>query len=384
MSDDSTAGSDVEVLLDYLRRNRGFDFTGYKRNSLTRRIDKRMQAVGIPSYLDYEDYLEVVPEEFTHLFNTILINVTGFFRDPPAWEFLADEILPDILAARQPDEPLRIWSAGCASGQEAYTLAMLCAEVLGVDGFRERVKIYATDVDEEALNQARSARYSAKEVEGVPADLLQRYFERNGQGHFVFSKDLRRSVIFGRHDLIQDAPISRIDLLVCRNTLMYFNSEIQAHILGRFAFALREGGYLFLGKAEMLLANSSLFSAVDPSRRVFRQVPQRGLRERLMALGESGNAIAKPQPRARSAPARRRWTPAARRSWWWTEPATWCWPTPRRARCSTCRPTTWESCSRISRSPTGRWSCAPRSSRPTSTGSRPSSTGRSGPRAWAR
>jgi len=295
MSDGSPDGSDVEVLLDYLRRNRGFDFTGYKRTSLTRRIEKRMQAVGIPSYLDYVDYLEVVPEEFTHLFNTILINVTSFFRDPPAWDFLAEEVLPGILAARRPGEPLRIWSAGCASGQEAYTLAMLCGEVLGVDGFRERVKIYATDVDEEALNQARSARYSAKEVEGVPADMLQRYFERNGQGHFVFSKDLRRSVIFGRHDLIQDAPISRIDLLVCRNTLMYFNSEIQAHILSRFAFALREGGYLFLGKAEMLLAQSNLFSAVDLKRRVFRQVPQPGLRERLMALSEIGNASPRPQ-----------------------------------------------------------------------------------------
>jgi two-component system, chemotaxis family, CheB/CheR fusion protein len=295
MSDNSETGSDVEVLLDYLRRNRGFDFTGYKRTSLTRRIDKRMQAVGISSYLDYVDYLEVVPEEFTHLFNTILINVTGFFRDPPAWEFVAEEVLPDILAARRPGEPLRIWSAGCASGQEAYTLAMLCGEVLGLDGFRERVKIYATDVDDEALNQARSARYTAKEVEGVPADMLQRYFERNGQGHFVFSKDLRRSVIFGRHDLIQDAPISRIDLLVCRNTLMYFNSEIQAHILGRLAFALREGGYLFLGRAEMLLAHSSLFSAVDLKRRVFRQVPQPGLRERLMALSESGNPNPRPQ-----------------------------------------------------------------------------------------
>ncbi len=296
MSGDSETGGDVEVLLDYLRRNRGFDFTGYKRTSLTRRIDKRMQAIGIPGYLDYVDYLEVVPEEFTHLFNTILINVTGFLRDPQAWEFLAEEIMPDILATRRPGEPLRIWSAGCASGQEAYTLAMLCGEVLGVDGFRERVKIYATDVDEEALNQARSARYSAKEVEGVPADMLQRYFERNGQGHFVFSKDMRRSVIFGRHDLIQDAPISRIDLLVCRNTLMYFNSEIQGHILSRFAFALREGGYLFLGKAEMLLAHSNLFSAVDLKRRVFRQVPQPGLRERLMALGESGNPNPKPQP----------------------------------------------------------------------------------------
>jgi two-component system CheB/CheR fusion protein len=292
---ESPNGSDVEVLLDYLRRNRGFDFTGYKRTSLTRRIDKRMQAVGIQSYLDYVDYLEVVPDEFTHLFNTILINVTSFFRDPSAWEYVAEHVLPQILAVRRPGEPLRIWSAGCASGQEAYTLAMLCGEVLGVEGFRERVKIYATDVDEEALNQARSARYTPKEVEGVPADMLQRYFEPNGQGNFVFSKDLRRSVIFGRHDLIQDAPISRIDLLVCRNTLMYFNSEIQAHILGRFTFALREGGYLFLGKAEMLLAHSGLFTAVDLKRRVFRQVPQPGLRERLMAIGDATGSNPGPQ-----------------------------------------------------------------------------------------
>jgi two-component system, chemotaxis family, CheB/CheR fusion protein len=220
----SPDNDDIEVLLDYLRRNRGFDFTGYKRTSLGRRINKRMQEVGVQTYLDYVDYLEVVPDEFTHLFNTILINVTGFFRDPPAWDYVAEEVLPRIMNVRGPGGPLRMWSAGCASGQEAYTLGMLCAEALGVEGFRERVKIYATDVDEEALNQARSARYTAKEVEGVPADLLQRYFERNGHGHFVFSKDLRRSVIFGRHDLIQDAPISRIDLLVCRNTLMYFNS----------------------------------------------------------------------------------------------------------------------------------------------------------------
>jgi two-component system, chemotaxis family, CheB/CheR fusion protein len=295
MSQETThGGGEIEVLLDYLRRTRGFDFTGYKRTSLARRIDKRMQAIGVQSYLDYVDHLEVVPEEFTHLFNTILINVTSFFRDPPAWEFIAREVLPAVLALRGTGEPIRIWSAGCASGQEAYTLAMLCGEVLGLEGFRDRVKIYATDADDEALNQARSARYSAKEVEGVPADLLQRYFERNGEGHFVFSKELRRSVIFGRHDLIQDAPISRIDLLVCRNTLMYFNSETQTRILDRFAFALREGGYLFLGKAEMLLARSSLFTAVDLKRRVFRQVPQLGLRDRLMTLGEGG-VNARPQ-----------------------------------------------------------------------------------------
>jgi two-component system CheB/CheR fusion protein len=282
MSEDTTE-HDLEVLLDYLRRNRGFDFTGYKRSSLSRRVQKRMQAVGIASYADYVDHLEVVPDEFTQLFNTILINVTGFFRDPPAWQYLGAEVVPRILGHKQPDEPLRLWSAGCASGEEAYTLAMLVAESLGGEEIRDRVKIYATDVDEEALNQARAARYSQREVEGVPPELLERYFDANGEG-YVFSKELRRAVIFGRHDLLQDAPISRVDLLVCRNTLMYFNADAQARILARYSFALRDEGFLFLGRAEMLLAHSSIFSALDLKRRVFRKTPKGSLRDRLLVL----------------------------------------------------------------------------------------------------
>jgi two-component system, chemotaxis family, CheB/CheR fusion protein len=281
------ADRDLEVLLDYLRRSRGFDFTGYKRTSLTRRIDKRIQEVRADGYLSYLDHLEVDPEEFAQLFNTILLNVTSFFRDPPAWEYLSAEVLPRLIAEKPDGEPIRIWSAGCASGEEAYTLAMAVAEALGPESVRQRVKIYATDVDEEALSQARQARYTAKQVEGVPPELLERYFERNGDG-YVFSKELRRSVIFGRHDLIQDAPISRIDLLVCRNTLMYLNSETQSHVLARFSFALREGGYLMLGKAEMLLAHSDLFTSVDLKRRVFRKVPGATLGERLMVLTEGG------------------------------------------------------------------------------------------------
>jgi two-component system, chemotaxis family, CheB/CheR fusion protein len=282
------ADRDLEVLLDYLRRTRGFDFTGYKRASLIRRIGKRMQDVGADGYLSYLDHLEVDPEEFTQLFNTILLNVTSFFRDPPVWDYLGAEVLPRLLADKGDDEPFRIWSAGCASGEEAYTLAMVVAETLGADAVRERVKIYATDVDEDALGQARQARYTTKQVEGVPPELLERYFERNGDGDgHVFSKELRRSVIFGRHDLIQDAPISRIDLLVCRNTLMYLNSETQAHVLARFSFALREGGYLMLGKAEMLLAHTNLFTSLDLKRRVFRKVPGATLRERLMVLTEA-------------------------------------------------------------------------------------------------
>ena len=150
-----TTNDAFTALLEYLKRSRGFDFTGYKPTSLERRIRKRMEGVQVESFEDYVDYLEVHPDEFVHLFNTILINVTGFFRDPPAWDCLAREVLPRLLAERPGGEPIRVWSAGCASGEEAYSLAMLFAEILGPDEFRDRVKVYATDVDEEQLAEAR-------------------------------------------------------------------------------------------------------------------------------------------------------------------------------------------------------------------------------------
>src|SRR5712691_10669251 len=162
---------DVLTLLDYLRNSRGFDFTGYKRASLLRRIDKRIQTLDMTSYADYTDYLEVHPEEFGQLFNTILINVTRFFRDPASWDYLAAEIIPLIVERKEPGKSLRIWSAGCASGEEPYTLAMVLAESLGVQQLSEQVKIYATDVDEDALNRARQGTYSAAEIEHVPEAL---------------------------------------------------------------------------------------------------------------------------------------------------------------------------------------------------------------------
>jgi two-component system CheB/CheR fusion protein len=241
-----------EALLLYLKEARGFDFTGYKRSSLVRRVARRMTQVGIESYAEYLDFLQVHPDEFTALFNMILINVTAFFRDSDAWTYLQEEVVAPMIAARPAGSPIRIWSAGCASGEEAYTLAIMLAEMLGADEFRARVKIYATDVDEEALTHARHATYPERAIRAIPADLLATYFESN-TGRYGFRKDLRRSVIFGRNDLVQDAPISRIDLLVCRNTLMYFNAETQSRILSRFHFALAGGGVLFLGKAEMLL-----------------------------------------------------------------------------------------------------------------------------------
>ena len=267
-----------EDLLSYLRDSRGFDFTGYKRTSLIRRVDRRLQDADIPSYESYLDLLQVRPDEFTSLFNTILINVTDFFRDPDSWDELRATVLPAMIE-RKDGEPIRIWSAGCATGQEAYTLAIIVAEAMGAEAFRERVKIYATDVDEEALADARQATYSERDLAGVPADLRAKYFDEAGD-RYLFSKDLRRAVIFGRNDLVQDAPISRIDLLVCRNTLMYFNSETQGKIVSRFHFALAPQGVLFLGKAEMLLGHGALFAPIDLKRRFFAKVATEPVRER--------------------------------------------------------------------------------------------------------
>jgi two-component system, chemotaxis family, CheB/CheR fusion protein len=267
-----TSGSEeaFEALLRNMRDSRGFDFTGYNRTSLMRRVRHRMDSAGYDTFEEYLDVLQASSDEFASLFNTILINVTAFFRDPPAWGYLRDEVIPSILAERGPNDPIRVWSAGCASGQEAYTLAMILAEALGADDFRQRVKIYATDVDQDALTEARAATYDAKGIDSVPQELLHRYFEP-ANGRYVFRKDLRRAVIFGRNDLVKDAPISRVDLLVCRNTLMYLNAETQRNVLGRLHFALTPQGTLFLGHAEMLLSHSERFTPLNLKNRIFRK-----------------------------------------------------------------------------------------------------------------
>jgi len=265
-----TEDASFDALIDYIKSNRGFDFTGYKRPSLERRIQRRMQEHRLESYDEYRTYLDEHPDEFVDLFNTILINVTAFFRDVPAWEYVRAEIVPRIVEESQDRGGIRVWSTGCASGEEAYTLAIAFAEALSGGSFAERVKIYATDVDEEALSEGRHGIYPAARVENVPADLRERYFE-HVDDRYVVKPELRRGVIFGRHDIVQDPPISRIDLLASRNTLMYFKKEAQARILANFHFALRGGGYLFLGKSEMMLARSDLFHPVDVKRRVFQK-----------------------------------------------------------------------------------------------------------------
>jgi two-component system, chemotaxis family, CheB/CheR fusion protein len=264
------AEEDFDDLLQMLKEIRGFDFTGYKRSTLHRRVRRRMALVNLATFAEYRDCLELQPDEFSLLFDSMLISVTSFFRDPLAWQALRETVLPELLSVKSPKSPIRVWSAGCATGEEAYTLAIVLAEALGPDQFRERVKIYATDLDEEALQQGRTGTYETRDLMNVPERLRELYFEPAGTKH-AFRRDLRRQVIFGRNDLTRDAPISRVDLLAARNTLMYFNAETQANVIRRFHFALSYPGYLFLGKAEMLLDHSDRFVPVDLRKRLFRK-----------------------------------------------------------------------------------------------------------------
>jgi len=286
---------DLDALLEFVKAERGFDFTDYKRATLGRRVAKRMQATATDSYIDYAEYLSSHPDEFIELFNTILINVTTFFRDPPAWEYLGAEIVPRLLEQRNDAAPIRVWSAGCATGEEAYSLAILLCEAMGDEEFRDRVKIYATDLDDDALTVGRQAVYARKQLSELAGELRERYFEEVPDGRFAFRSNLRRSVIFGKHDLIQDPPISRIDLLAARNTLMYFGADAQARVLGHFHFALNPDGFLFLGRSEMLLTRSRLFVPVELKRRVFAKVPITSIRERLHEMVQAGEGVPLPQ-----------------------------------------------------------------------------------------
>lgn len=265
---------DFAGLIRYIQESRGIDFRGYKKSSLRRRVTRRMEEVGSDSFTAYHGLLEADPREFNELLNTVLINVTSFFRDVEAWTTLRNEVVPAIVErSRQSRQPIRIWSIGCASGEEPFSVAMAFAEVLGVEAFCETVKVYATDLDEEALRAARHATYTPRDVENLPPELLERYFERSG-ANFVFQRELRKCVIFGRHNVVHDAPISRIDLLICRNLLIYLEAETQDSVLPRLHYALVDGGYMFLGKAETQLARSRLFEPVDLKHRLFRKLPQ--------------------------------------------------------------------------------------------------------------
>jgi two-component system CheB/CheR fusion protein len=245
----------------------------YKQASLQRRVGKRMAAVGAAGFAEYAAYLAAHPQELPALLDTVFVNVTGFFRDAAGWQALRAALMRRLLDGDlRGGGPIRVWSAGCATGEEAYTLAMLLMEAVGIEEAGTRVTIFATDVDEAALAAARRGAYAHRAVDGVPSELLERYFVPTAAG-FQVSSSIRRMVVFGRHDLTVQAPVGRVDLLACRNTLIYLNARAQETIFGRFHFALNEGGLLFLGRAETVAPQVPGFSRLDLDRHLLVKLP---------------------------------------------------------------------------------------------------------------
>ena len=296
---------DFRALLEKLSARYNFDFREYKETSLVRRIRARMAQVHVDAFAAYASFLDANPSEHVALFNTILINVTNFFRDPEAWKALADDVIPRVVDEVGDTRSIRIWSAGCSSGEEPYSIAMLLAEHLGEAANNYSIKIYGTDVDEEALTASRHALYRAEQLKDVPDRLLERYFARDGQ-LYRFRRDIRRWCIFGSHNLTQAPPLSHIDLLVCRNVLIYFTAELQERILNRFHYSIREDGYLFLGRSESLLARSRQFTPVHLKWRIFRRMPA-AARQAAVVLPEAASA-----PQAVAAARAETTAPAAR------------------------------------------------------------------------
>lgn len=269
-AEEDKTDDELDHLLQKLFDERGFDFRDYKKVSLRRRIQKRLDDLKISTYPDYERYLDAHQDEYVKLFETLLINVTEFFRDPEAWKIIEEKVLPDILARKKKGDAIRVWSAGCASGEEPYSIGILLAQALGNAVHDYDVKIYATDIDENALLEARRGVYRLEKLKNASPEQIDKYFTKEN-GIYKIDRSIRQMVSFGGQDLTSDAPISHLDLLICRNVLIYFNVQLQNKLLFRFNFALNQGGYIFFGKSESTLIGSRLFSVISQKWRVFKK-----------------------------------------------------------------------------------------------------------------
>jgi two-component system CheB/CheR fusion protein len=253
-----------------VRHRLGHDFSQYKRSTMLRRIHRRMQVVGAATAAAYLDSLRTDAAEADLLFRDLLINVTCFFRDADAFDLLRREVIPNILKGKGAGDIVRIWTPGCSSGEEAYSIAILISEVLARADVRPRVQIFATDIDEQMLHKARTARYPHTAVKDVPIELLDRYFYAQ-EDDYVVVQQIRDMVRVSSHNLIKDPPFSRVDMIVCRNLLIYFNPVLQQRLVPVFHYALRSGGWLFLGSAENIASRGDLFDTLDGATRIFRR-----------------------------------------------------------------------------------------------------------------
>jgi two-component system, chemotaxis family, CheB/CheR fusion protein len=281
---------DLERFLEELHRNRGVDFRSYKRPTILRRLGRRMAATNCESLDEYSTYVEEHPEEYRQLIGAFLIKVTEFFRDPELFDYLKEDVLPELIEeAREGENQLRIWSAGCATGEEAYSLAIVVSQMLGREAGLFNVRIFATDIDEGAVRFARRGLYPPSALKGLSEEQIGRYFVEE-DGSYQVKKQIRGMIVFGEHDLAQRSPFPHLDLVVSRNVLIYFSNELQRRALQLFAYSLRDGGYLVMGKAESPSLLADLFASVDRHNKVFRRHGQRFLLPPMLPTSQAPRA----------------------------------------------------------------------------------------------
>jgi len=269
---DKNISPELKTLLDKIRRERGFDGTQYKPAYLKRRLAVRLRARGMSSYSEYMALLDEDPAEYEHLLQALSINLSYFFRDPEVYRAVRRQVLRPLLERRMREgrRMVRIWSAGCASGEEPYSLAILLCELLRDDLPRWHVRIWGTDRDATVLEQARQARFNAMQLKDTPPQYVARYFTYNGEYHL--DPRIQAMVTFREHDLLRDPPLKRVDLIFCRNVLIYFTRQQHDRIYRSFHQALLSGGHLVLGKTEILMSPAlALFEPVDMRERIYRK-----------------------------------------------------------------------------------------------------------------
>ncbi len=286
----------LQAIFEQVRSQTGHDFSQYKRSTMLRRIRRRLQVHQIASLDEYRAYLDEHPGEATALQKDLLISVTNFFRNPEAYGALREEVLPSLLSRKGVDDELRAWVVGCASGEEAYSIAMLLLEQAAKsDLLTEQIQIFASDLDEGALATAREGRYPEAVSADVPERYLDRFFRKDG-AEYVVQESVQERVLFTPHDLLRDPPFSNLDLISCRNLLIYLRRDLQRSVFDLFSYALNEEGYLFLGNSESVDLSDDLFQPVRKTHRLYQR--QKGPRTvpELPALPLSSSTIEPPSP----------------------------------------------------------------------------------------
>ena len=288
----------IKRIAAILHAHTGHDFAGYKTATLVRRIERRMQVLQVETMNEYMARLKLEPGEADKLFADLLIGVTEFFRNASAFECLQSVVIPKLLALKGSEDRLRVWVAGCASGEEVYSIAILLNEALTVTRTATNITIFGTDIDTNAIAFARAARYPKAAVQALSPERLARWFVPQGND-FCPIRSIRDMCVFSTHSLIKDPPFSKLDLISCRNVLIYLNSDLQHRIMQTFHYALSPGGYLFLGPSESATRETDLFTAIDKKHRLFVRLENAPRESPALLPAAAGRQKKTPLPKAR-------------------------------------------------------------------------------------